>query len=72
MTAKKVVDINAPRRAKRQGQGQGTGLSKPELERLAAQERRLYEGLGQKEPDNFASGDMTKSLEGNDDAAEEQ
>lgn len=64
------MDINAPRRAKRQGRG--TGLSKPELEKLAAQERKLYEGLGQKEPDNFASGDMTKSLEGSDDAAEEQ
>lgn len=70
MTAKKVVDINAPRRAKRHRQG--TGWSKPELEKLAAQERRLYEGLGQKEPDNFASGDMKKSLEESDDANEEQ
>ena len=70
MTAKKVVDINAPRRAKRQGQG--TGLSKSDLEKLAAQERRLYEGLGQKEPDSFASGDMKKSLEGSDDATEDQ
>jgi hypothetical protein len=70
VTAKKVVDINAPRRAKRHRQG--TGLSKAELEQFAAQERRLYEGLGQKEPDNFASGDMKKSLEESDDADEKQ
>ena len=70
MTAKKVVDINAQRRVKRQRQG--TGCSKPELEKLAAQERRLYEGLGQKEPDNFASGDMKKSLGERDDADEER
>jgi len=68
MTAKKVVDINASRRAKRQHQE--TGRSRPELEKLAAQERRLYEGLGQREPDNFASGDMKKSLDVRDDAAE--
>lgn len=62
MTEKKVVDINATRRPK--ARRQGPGWTQAELEQLATQERRLYEGLGQKEPDNFASGDLKKSLMG--------
>lgn len=69
MTEKKVVDINAIRRKARR---QGLGWTQAELEQLAAQERRLYEGLGQKEPDNFASGDLRKSLDGNDDADKDE
>jgi hypothetical protein len=61
LTAKKVVDINVARRAGRRRRT--TGCSKAELEELAAQQRRLYEGLGHLEPDNFASGDMKKSIE---------
>ena len=58
--AEKITDLNKVRQEKRQK----SGWSIDEIRARAAQERALYKGLGQSEPDELASGgDMKKILE---------
>lgn len=58
--SKKIINLTEVRQEKRQK----SGWTIEEIRTRAAQERALYKGLGQSEPDELASGgDMKKILE---------
>lgn len=62
--ADKIIDFTKAKQEQRQQRG----WTLEEIRARAAQERALYRGLGQAEPDNLASGgDMKKILEDSDD-----
>ncbi len=62
--SKKIIDLTEVLQEKRQK----SGWTIEEIRARAAQERALYKGLGENEPDELASGgDMKKILEETED-----